>query len=109
MHRANGGDLHQDCGKRIDPMAHTCRIGTGYPAIMVATDSQVVPNHEQITDLAWPEWTLYAIAKVDGAIDITTLDFGKHGFKRRQVSVDIGDDGDTHSSASRCRNHSSLR
>src|SRR5215469_12219241 len=68
--------------------AHACRIRSRCPSIVVATNSQVHPPHQEIADLARPKWTGDAIAKVNRAIDATTFDVGKDGFERRQVSMD---------------------
>ena len=76
--------------------AQACWIRSRHPAIVIATDSQVIPMHEEIAHLARPERSGYAIAQIDDTIDGTMLDVGEHGFERRQVSVDVGYYGYAH-------------
>jgi hypothetical protein len=64
---------------------------------VVATNGQAVGGHKQIADLGRLKWAGDAITQIDRAIDVPSLDVGKHGFERRQVPVDVSDHGDTHS------------
>src|SRR4051812_27850898 len=80
---------------------HACWVRARYPAIVVATDGQVITGHYQIADLAWPERTGHTISKIYGAIDATALDVGEDRFECGQVPVYIRDDGDAHVSLPR--------
>ncbi len=75
---------------------HPCRIGSGHPSVMVATNGQTVGGYQQIADLAGPQRAGDTISQIDYAIDIAVLDVGEHSFQRRQVPVDVRDDGDAH-------------
>ena len=76
--------------------SHASGIESGHPPIVVATDVQVVTHHQQIANLAWPERARHAIAEVDGAIDIPTLDVSQDRFECGQVPMYVGYDGDAH-------------
>ena len=75
---------------------HACRIGTGYPAIMVATDHETARCHEQIADFTWPERARHAITEIDSPVYAAPLDVREHSFERMHVTVYICDDGYPH-------------
>ena len=76
--------------------SHSRRIGTGCPAIMVATDGQVVTTHDEIADFTWPERARDGITEIDGPVYTAPLDVGEHSFERWHIAVYIGDDCDPH-------------
>lgn len=81
---------------RIDPRDHA---GGGFEqlAIMVAADSNVPRVDEDVGGFTRLERARDMVAEVDNEIGRRLLaDVGEHGAKSVEVSVNVGDGGDSH-------------
>jgi len=81
----------------IEPLA----LRLDHPAVVVAPNGRQVERHQAGGGLRRPEWARDAIAEIDDAFDAAPSDVGQHGLQGKEVSVDVGDDGEFHD-ALRC-------
>ena len=64
--------------------------------VVVAHDDRDALGPESLEHLVGPRCIPDQIAEDVAAVDASRLDVGENGVERRQVGVDVGEDGDSH-------------
>jgi hypothetical protein len=65
-------------------------------ALMIAGDRRPAQRHQFVAGLPRPQWSRQNVAAVDDLVHAPTRHVGQHGLQRRQVAMNVGQDGDAH-------------
>jgi hypothetical protein len=65
-------------------------------ALVVAGDRRPAQRHQRVAGLAWPQRPRQDVAAVDDLVHAPARHVRLHGLQRRQVAMNVGQDGDAH-------------